>query len=162
MPEVETIADGGWRRCWTAGERLRAVEGILDGRTSISGVARRSGAGANLLHRWRRLTLEGGSAAVADDDEVTSSRMVREMEACVRGPERHLGRKTVEVEILREALDKARPRRTDVAHAVAAESPASRLSGAHKAAAPPRSSFAPSSAATFRLRRLWTLPQRLR
>lgn len=110
-PEVEIITDGGRRRRWTAAEKLRIVEETLDGRTSISVVARRNGVGANLLYRWRRLMLEGGSVAVTDDDDVTSNRVVRQMDERIRELERQLGRKTMEVEILREALEKARPKK---------------------------------------------------
>ncbi len=45
---------------------------------------------------------------MSGDDSVTSNRIVREMEARIRELERQLGRKTLEVEILRKALDKAR------------------------------------------------------
>jgi predicted RNase H-like nuclease (RuvC/YqgF family) len=47
---------------------------------------------------------------VSDDDEVTSNRAVRQMDERIRELERQLGRKTLEVEILKEALDKARPK----------------------------------------------------
>jgi len=110
-PEVEIITDGGRRRRWTAAEKLRIVEQTLDGTTSISVVARRNGVGANLLYRWRRLMLEGGAVAVSDDDDVTSNRVVRQMDERIRELERQLGRKTMEVEILREALDRARPKK---------------------------------------------------
>lgn len=80
----------------------------MDGRESISVVARRNGVAPNLLYRWRRLMLEGGSVAVAGDDEVTSNRAVRQMEDRIRELERQLGRKTLEVEILKEALDRSR------------------------------------------------------
>jgi transposase len=56
----------------------------------------------------RRLLLEGGRVAVAEDDDVTSNRVVRQMEDRIRELERQLGRKTLEAEILREALDKSR------------------------------------------------------
>ena len=42
------------------------------------------------------------------DDSVTSNKTVREMETRIRELERQLGRKTLEVEILKEALDKSR------------------------------------------------------
>lgn len=111
MSEVEIITDGGRRRRWTAAEKLRIVEEALDGRISISVVACRNGVGANLLYRWRRLMLEGGSVAVTGDDDVTSNRVVRQMDERIRELERRLGRKTMEVEILKEALDKARPKK---------------------------------------------------
>jgi transposase len=108
MSEIEIITDGGRRRRWSAAEKLRIVEETLDERESISVVARRNGVAPNLLYRWRRLMLEGGSVAVTGDDEVTSNRAVRQMEDRIRELERQLGRKTLEVEILKEALEKSR------------------------------------------------------
>ena len=113
--EIEIISDGGRRRCWMAGEKLRIVEETLDARSSISVVARCNGVGANLLHRWRRLMLEGGSVAVTDDDDVTRRSLLSGWSGrwCerIRELERQLGRKTMEVEIPKEALDKARPKK---------------------------------------------------
>jgi transposase len=80
MSEIEIITDGGRRRRWTAAEELRIVEETLDDRASISVVARRNGVAPNLLYRWRRLMLEGGSVAVSEDDDVTSNKVVRQME----------------------------------------------------------------------------------
>ena len=111
MSGYEVIADGGRRRFWSAAEKLRIVEETLDGSASISVVARRNGVSANLLYRWRRLMLEGGSVAVTGDDDVTSNRLVRQMDQRIRELERQLGRKTMEVEILKEALDKVRPKK---------------------------------------------------
>ena len=111
MSEIEIITDGGRRRRWSAAEKLRIVEETLDERASISVVARRNGVAPNLLYRWRRLMLDGGAVAVSEDDDVTSNRTVRQMEDRIRELERHLGRKTLEAEILREALDKARSKK---------------------------------------------------
>jgi transposase len=111
LAEIEIITNGGRRRRWTAAEKLRIVEETLDDRASISVVARRNGVAPNLLYRWRRLMLEGGSVVVTDDDDVTSNKIVRQMEDRIRELERHLGRKTLEAEILREALDKSRSKK---------------------------------------------------
>lgn len=111
MSDVEIITDGGRRRHWSAAEKLRIVEETLDERSSISVVARRNGVAPNLLYRWRRLMLEGGAVAVSNDDEVTSNKLVRQMEERIRELERQLGRKTLEVEILKEALDKSRAKK---------------------------------------------------
>lgn len=98
MANVEIITDGGHRRRWSAAEKLRIVEETLEDHASISIVARRNGVAPNLLYRWRRLMLKGGSVAVAEDDDVTSNRVVREMEsripragtpACARRWTRH-------------------------------------------------------------------------
>lgn len=108
MANVEIITDGGRRWRWSGAEKLRIVEDTLEDHASISIVARRNGVAPNLLYRWRRLMLEGGSVAVTEDDDVTSNRVVREMESRIRELDRQLGRKTMEAEILREALDKSR------------------------------------------------------
>ena len=111
MSDYEIITDGGRRRRWSAAEKLRIVEETLEDGASISVVARRNGVAPNLLYRWRRLMLGGGAVAVSEDDDVTSNRAVRQMEERIRELERQLGRKTLEVEILKEALDKARSKK---------------------------------------------------
>ena len=110
MSDYEIITDGGRRRRWSSSEKLRIVEETLDETASISAVARRNGVAPNLLYRWR-LILEGGAVAVSGDDDVTSNRAVRQMEDRLRELERQLGRKTLEVEILKEALDKSRSKK---------------------------------------------------
>lgn len=54
---------------------------------------------------------EGGKEAVRADDEVVAASEVRRLEERVRELERLLGRKTMEVEILKEALDLARSKK---------------------------------------------------
>ncbi len=111
MSDFEIITDGGARRYWSAGEKLRIVEETLSGNESISAVARRNGVRPNLLYRWRKLMLEGGTVAVRGDDDVTSNKTVRQMEIRIRELERQLGRKTLETEILKEALEKSRSKK---------------------------------------------------
>lgn len=45
----EIITDGSRRRHWSTAEKLRIVEKTLDGRESISVMARRNGVAPNLL-----------------------------------------------------------------------------------------------------------------
>ena len=54
---------------------------------------------------------EGGHEAVRADDEVVPASDVRRLEERVRELERHLGRKTLEVEILKEALERTRAKK---------------------------------------------------
>jgi len=49
-----------------------------------------------------------GHVGVSGDDNVTSNRAVRQMADRIRELECQLGRKTLQVEILKEALDKSR------------------------------------------------------
>lgn len=104
---IEIVTGTERRRRWTAAEKLGIVEETLLPGESVSAVARRHGVAANLLYRWRRLMTEGGAVAVQADDGVTGNGDVRRMEERMRELERQLGRKTLEVEILKEALAKS-------------------------------------------------------
>ena len=104
---VEVIAGVAGRRYWPAHEKLRIVEESLAPGESVSAVARRNGVAPSLLFRWRRLMAEGGAMAVGSNEPVVAASEMRKLEDRVREPERLLGRKTMEAEILREALAKA-------------------------------------------------------
>lgn len=54
---------------------------------------------------------EGGREAVRADDEVVPAAEARRLEERVRDLERLLGRKTLELEILKEALELARSKK---------------------------------------------------
>ena len=104
---IEIITGTAHRRRWTTAEKLRIVEETLHSGESLSAVARRNGVAPNLLYRWRRLMTEGGATAVQADDAVTGNGEIRHLEQRIRELERQLGRKTLEAEILKEALAKA-------------------------------------------------------
>lgn len=104
---IEVITGTARRRRWTTEQKIRIIEESFDSGASVSEVARRNGVAPNLLFRWRRLMSEGGVAAVGSDEEVVGASEVRRLEERVRELERLLGRKTMENEILRDALDKA-------------------------------------------------------
>ena len=100
---VELLTGDVRRRRWTTEQKLTIIEQSFEpGET-----ARRHGVAPNLLYRWRRLLSEGGAAAVDSDEPVVGNSEVKKLEDRVRELERMLGRKTMEVEILREALSKA-------------------------------------------------------
>ena len=107
-PRVEVITSVQRRRRWPTAEKIRLVEETTQPGMSVSYVARRAGVAPSLLFNWRRRMLEGGLQAVQADEDVVGTSRVRELERRVRELERLLGRKTMEVEILKEALDVAR------------------------------------------------------
>lgn len=103
---IELITGTARRRYWSTEQKLRIIaESFAPGET-VSSVARRNGVAPNLLYRWRRLMSDGGVAAVGSDEPVVGTSEVRKLEERVRELERLLGRKTMENEILREALAK--------------------------------------------------------
>ena len=108
---IELITGTRRRRYWSTDEKLRIIEESLEPGETVSSVARRNGVAPNLLYRWRRLMNEGGVAAVGSDEPVVGSSEVKKLEDKVRELERLLGRKTMENEILREALAKAQAKK---------------------------------------------------
>jgi transposase len=110
-PRVEVITSVQRRRRWTTAEKVRLVEETMQPGMSVSFVARRAGLAPSQLFAWKRRMLEGGFQAVQADEDVVGTSRVRELEKRVRDLERLLGRKTLEVEILKEALDAARAKK---------------------------------------------------
>lgn len=108
---IEVITGTARRRFWSAEQKLAIVDETLRPGETVSAVARRHGVAPNLVYRWRRLMTQGGAVAVSADDAVVGEAQVKKLEARVRELERQLGRKTLEAEILREALDKARTKK---------------------------------------------------
>ncbi len=104
--EIITGHERRWR--YTAQEKVRLIEQTMQPGITVSAVARMHGISPSLLFGWRRRMAEGGQVAVQADDEVVAASRVRELEARVRDLERLLGRKTLEVEVLKEALAVAR------------------------------------------------------
>lgn len=106
--KVEVITGVARRRRFTAEQKMAIIAETMQPGVSMSYVARRHGLSPSLVFRWRRLMSEGGREAVRADDDVVPASEARRLEEKVRELERLLGRKTMEVEILKEALDLAR------------------------------------------------------
>ena len=104
-PKVEVITGLARRRRFMTEQKLSVVNETLQPGMSISYVVRRHGLSPSLVFRWRRLTSEGGKEAVRVEEDVVAASEVRRLEERVRELERLLGRKTMEVEMLKEALD---------------------------------------------------------
>ena len=107
---VEVITGVARRRRFSTELKLAVVGETMQPGMSVSYVARH-GLSPSLVFRWRQLMSEGGKEAVRADDEVVAASEVRRLEERVRELERLLGRKTMEVEILKEALDLARAKK---------------------------------------------------
>jgi len=108
---VEVITGIARRRRFSTEQKLAVVAETMQPGMSISYVARRHGLSPSLVFRWRRLMTDGGREAVRADDDVVPAAEARRLEERVRELERMLGRKTLEAEILREALELARSKK---------------------------------------------------
>jgi transposase len=108
---IEVISGAARRRRFTTEQKLAIVAESMQPGMSISYVARQHGLSPSMVFRWRRLMSEGGREAVRADDEVVPAAEARRLEERVRDLERLLGKKTLEIEILREAIELSRSKK---------------------------------------------------
>ena len=101
---VEVLTGIQRRRWYTLEQKLAVVREAAQPGMTVSYIARKHGISPSLIFRWRRLMAEGGKEAIKADDQVVPSAEVRALEKRIRELERVLGRKTLENEILKEAV----------------------------------------------------------
>jgi transposase len=104
---VEIITSVQRRRRWTASEKVRMVEETSEPGMTVSLVARRHGVAPNQLFTWRRLVAQGGLTAARSGEEAVPASDYRTLQNQVRELHRLLGKKTLQAEILKEALEHA-------------------------------------------------------
>jgi transposase len=104
---VEIITSVQRRRRWAAAEKVWMVEETFEPGMTVSLVARRHGVAPNQLFTWRRLVVEGALTAAGSGEQVVPASDYRALQSQVRELQRLLGKKTLEAEILKEALEHA-------------------------------------------------------
>src|SRR4051812_11151359 len=112
-PEVEVIDNPrvGRRRRFTAEEKRAFVEEAARPGNSVSQVARRHNLSPSMLFSWRRLMEQGSMSSLGADEAVVPESEVKQLKARVRELERLLGKKTLENEILKDAIEIAREKK---------------------------------------------------
>lgn len=79
--------------------------------SSVSIVARKYGLAPSVLFNWRRQMEEGALVGLDSGENLVPASQVKELKHKIRELERLLGRKTVEVEILKEAVELGREKK---------------------------------------------------
>lgn len=102
--QIEVLTSKERRRRWAPSEKKLIVQETYEPGVTVSLVARRHGIAPNQLFYWRRRMEEGALTAVGSEEKVVPESQVRELEAKIRRLERILGQKTVDIEILKEAI----------------------------------------------------------
>ncbi|MCV3739512.1 IS3 family transposase [Rhizobium sp. TRM96647] len=114
--KIEVLSGPERRRRWSTAEKLAIIQETYEADATVSLVARRHGIQPNQLFAWRRLASQGALTATAAEEEVVPASEYRALQAQVKELQRLLGKKTMESEILKEALEIAGgPKKTDVA-----------------------------------------------
>ena len=112
IPEtIEVITSVERRRRWSVEEKLAIVEEAELSELSVSAIARKHGVSPSLLFQWRRLARDGKLSAIKAGEEVVAASEVKKLQAQIRELERVLGKKTLENEILKDAVEIAREKK---------------------------------------------------
>jgi transposase len=99
------------RRRWSAAEKLSMVRETYEPGMTVSLVARRHGINPNQLFHWRKLERIGALTAVEAGETVVPAAELEAARRQIRELQRLLGKKSFEVEILKEAVEVARERK---------------------------------------------------
>jgi transposase len=100
------------RRRRTPSEKLAIIAETHEPCVTVSLVARRHGIAPNQLFLWRRLASQGALAATQSEEPVVPASEYRSLQGQIRELQRLLGKKTMEAEILKEALKSRRAQKT--------------------------------------------------
>ena len=103
MGEHRRKADG--RRVFTTEFERATVQRILTGERTLAELSRELDISPSVIRNWKRFAEAGATTAVPASEDVVPASQLREAYARIRDLERALGRKTMEVEILRAAQE---------------------------------------------------------
>ena len=104
---VEVIMRNQRRRRWSLAEKAALVRRTYEPGMSVSLVARQEGVAASLLFMWRKLERQGALTAVSAGEAVVPASELTAARAEISKLQRVLGKKTLENEILKEAVEYA-------------------------------------------------------
>ena len=107
MGTITVVSGIQKRRRFTTSQKIAMVEEAMQPGMSVSYVARKYDVSPSQLFNWRRRMTEGGKEAIKADDDVVAAAEVRELKKQIRELQRVLGKKTLENEILRDAVQLA-------------------------------------------------------
>jgi transposase len=108
---VEVVTSVQRRRRWTPEQKLEIVKKTNEPGSSVSMVARQFGISAGQLFQWRKAYLQGSLMAVGANETVVPASELQEAMRRIKQLEGALGRKTLENEILKEAVDFAKAKK---------------------------------------------------
>ncbi len=104
-------AKPGRRRRYSLEEKRRVLDEAEEPGNSVSSVARRYGIAPSLVFRWRSQRDAGALTGLDAGEAVVPLSEAKRLRKRVQELERLLGRKTMEAEILKEAIEIAREKK---------------------------------------------------
>ena len=104
VKKVEVVTPKKVKSYWTASEKRSIVLETYQANESVSEIARKYDIPPSKVFYWRKCMEEGALVSVGSSDNVVPKSHVKDLEKRISRLERMLGKKTEEVEILKEAV----------------------------------------------------------
>ncbi len=99
------------RKYLTAQQKLAIVNESYELGASVAEVARKHHVGVSSLIKWRKLANNGSLISIKSEEPPMSASEAKQLKKRVRELERLLGRKTLENQLLKEAVEIAREKK---------------------------------------------------
>ena len=110
MP-VEIIEQSKLRRHLTAEKKLAIVKASYAADVTVAEIARKYNIGLSTLIKWRKYALEGSLMSVKENTPPASAAEVKKLKKEVQQLQKLLGKKSLQIEILQEAVELAREKK---------------------------------------------------
>jgi len=104
-------AEPGRRRHYTAEQKRALLEESRRPGNTVSSVARQYGVAPSLMFHWLRVMDDATKKGLKANEQVVPASEVKKLKARIRELERALGKKTMQVEILEEAIEIAKEKK---------------------------------------------------
>ena len=101
---VEIFHNTQRRKSWAAIEKHKIVQETYQAGATVSYVARKYGIPPSQLFYWRKVMESGALTGIKTEEELVPMSEVNELKKRFKQLERVLGQKTMDIEILREAV----------------------------------------------------------
>ncbi len=108
---IQVITSVERKRKWALSEKHSIVQETYLPGMNVSLVARKYGINPSQVFVWRRLMEEGALEGIRSEEGVVAKGKIKELEQRIKELERILGKKTLENEVLKEAVKISREKK---------------------------------------------------
>lgn len=108
--DTQTLSRGP-RKWLSAPQKLKIVEESFEIGQTTAEIARKYNVGVSSLIKWRKQAQMGSLMGVKNNDELVPASEVKKLNKKIGQLERMLGKKTIQVEILKDAVELAREKK---------------------------------------------------
>ena len=99
------------RRRLSAEEKLRTVQKSYEPGVLVAEVARQYNVGVSSLIKWGKYAMEGSLMSIKDEQPSVSSSEVKKLKNEIKQLQRLLGKKSLQIDILQDAIEIAREKK---------------------------------------------------